>query len=313
MEATGRWEPAGRTGPSPAGATTARVVVVTGGKGGVGKSNFSLNFSLALCERGRRVLLVDGDSGLGSLDVLLGICPERHLGHVLRGSCSATDALVRAPLGLHLLAAASGLQALGDAAAEEVARLGTALGSLSGAYDVCVLDAGAGLGPLVHALLAAASERIVVTTPEPTALADAYATCKAIIASEPRGETWLLINMAESAAEAEAAARGIVSVCRGYLAWSPRPLGWVPRDPRVCRSVREQRPFLLASEQGPAARAMRGVAAAFCSESPVERGPGLRDLLLSLVQRVGGAASGCQEVQARGLWRTPLPRGGARS
>jgi flagellar biosynthesis protein FlhG len=296
-----------REGPTAGGG--ARVVVVTGGKGGIGKSNFSLNFGLALRERGRRVLLVDGDSGMGSLDLLLGLRPARHLGHVLLGVCTAWEALVQAPLGMDLLPAASGLQAQGDLPPAQLERLGAAVASLARAYDVCLLDAGAGLGPLVTALLHAATERVVLTTPEPTALADAYATCKAIAASTASGVTWLVVNMAETAAEAEATARGLVRVCQGYLDWSPRPLGWVPRDPRVGHCVRAQQPFLLAAAQGPAARALRGVAAAFCAEAPPARGPGWGEALRSLVRPRGG-----QPLPE--AWTPPgrptAPRGGVR-
>jgi flagellar biosynthesis protein FlhG len=280
-----RSERARRAGRTPA--PQLRVAVVTGGKGGVGKSNFSLNFSLALRERGRRVLLVDCDSGLGNLDVLLGLCPQRHLGHVLAGACSVEEALLEGPLGLRLLPAASGIEAIGRATGVEVGRLVQALGRLAEAYDLCVLDSGAGLGPQVRALLRAAGEIVCVTTPEPTALADAYATVKAIHRDNPRAATSLVVNMADNPRDAEGAARSVEAVCRRFLDWSPRYLGAVPRDPAVLRAVREQRPFLLgASASSPAGRALRAIAAAFCEEAaPAAARPvGLRELLLSLVR-----------------------------
>ena len=262
-----------------------RVVVVTGGKGGVGKSNFSLNFSLALQERGRRVLLVDCDSGLGNLDVLLGICPSRHLGHVLAGECEVHEAVVPGPLGLQLLPAASGIEAIGRATAVEVGRLVRALGPLADRSDLCVLDSGAGLGPQVRALLRAAGEILVVTTPEPTALADAYATVKAIHRDNPKADAALVVNMADHARDANAAAASVMTVCRRFLDWTPRYLGYVPRDPAVGRAVREQRPFMLA-QGSPAARAIRDLAAAFCEEAPVAaaRPTGLKELFLTLVR-----------------------------
>jgi flagellar biosynthesis protein FlhG len=277
-----RWvrEARGRASPAPVLPSGPRVVVVTGGKGGVGKSSFSLNFTLALGERGRRVLLVDGDSGLGNLDVLLGICPSRHLGHVLAGACGVGEAIVSGPGGLKLLPAASGLEAMGRATAVEVSRLLRALREISAAFDLCVLDTGAGLGAEVRALWRAGSEILVVTTPEPTALADAYATIKAIHGDNPRAETLLVVNMAEGPRDAEAAARSVAAVSRQFLDWSPRYLGYIPRDPAVARAVREQRPFLLDGS-APAARAVRRLAAAFCAEPP-PRPAGLRALFLGL-------------------------------
>lgn len=268
-----------------AAAPSQRVVVVTGGKGGVGKSNFSLNFSLALQERGRRVLLVDCDSGLGNLDVLLGICPSRHLGQVLSGECNVQEAVVPGPLGLQLLPAASGIEAIGRATAVEVGRLIRALTPLAETSDLCVLDSGAGLGPQIRALLRAAGEIMVVTTPEPTALADAYATVKAIHRDNARATAALVVNMADNARDADAAAGSVMTVCRRFLDWTPRYLGYVPRDPAVGRAVRQQRPFLLTPGSS-AARAIRDLAAAFCDEEPgsAPRRAGLKELLLTLVR-----------------------------
>jgi len=257
-------------------------VVVTGGKGGVGKSNFSLNFSLALQERGRRVLLVDCDSGLGNLDLLLGICPALHLGDVLSGACSIEEAVASGPLGLALLPAASGLEAMGRATGVEVGRLVQALASLDGRYDLCVLDSGAGLGPQVRALLQAASETICVTTPEPTALADAYATVKAIHHDNPLGRAHLVVNMADTRQDADGASHSVAAVCSQFLDWTPNYLGFLPRDAAVPRAVRAQSPFLIGASAGPAARALRAVAAAFCAEPVAARGGGLRELLLAL-------------------------------
>ncbi len=293
-----------------AAAPRQRVVVVTGGKGGVGKSNFSLNFSLALQERGRRVLLVDCDSGLGNLDVLLGMCPTRHLGHVLGGQCAIGDAVIPGPLGLLLLPAASGIEAIGRATAVEVGRLVRALGEVGDRFDLCVLDSGAGLGSQVRALLRAAAEILVVTTPEPTALADAYATVKQVHRDNPRASAALIVNMADNARDGEAAAGSVAAVCRQFLAWTPRYLGHVPRDPAVLRAVREQRPFLLGGSS-PAARAMRELAAAFCDEA-VTPASGLRDLLLALVRPrapvgTGDALSG---PGARPATPAGTPRGG---
>lgn len=289
-----------------------RLLVVTGGKGGVGKSNFSLNFSLALRERGRRVLLVDCDSGLGNQDVLLGLCPQRHLGHVLAGTCRVQDAILPVAGGISLLPAASGLVAMGRASSAEVGRLIGALAVLEEGSDLCILDGGAGLGSQVRALLRAAGETLVVTTPEPTALADAYATVKTIHRANPGAVVHLVINMAEGPRDAEAAVRSVLAVCERYLGWVPSYLGAIPRDPAVPRAVREQRPFLLGAPSGPAARALRAMAAAFCSDGPQPgaRPAGLRDVLLALLRPTRGPEGGGGEGIAGARGATAVAKGG---
>ena len=276
---------AGRRPARPAAPVSQRLLLVTGGKGGVGKSSFSLNFGLALAELGRRVLLVDCDSGLGSLDVLLGLCPSRHLGHVLAGECAVADALMTISGGVRLLPAASGLESLGNASGLQAMRLIKALGQLDGLHDICLLDSGAGLGPLVRALLRAAAEMVVVTTPEPTALTDAYATLKTIRRGNRAAEVALVMNMAETARDAEDAASRLAAVCGRYLEWTPRYLGWVPRDAAVGRAVRAQRPLLLEPGASPAAAALRRLAVAYVGDVPTGGGrKGLRDVLLAFLR-----------------------------
>ncbi len=276
---------AGRRTARPPAPPPRGLILVTGGKGGVGKSSFSLNFGLALAELGRRVLLVDCDSGLGSLDVLLGLCPSRHLGHVLAGVCSAADALVAIPGGVRLLPAASGLESLGNASGLQAVRLVKALGQLDGLHDTCLLDSGAGLGPLVRALLRATAEIVVVTTPEPTALADAYATLKTIRRVNPAAQVSLVMNMAETSRDAQDAVRRLEAVCARYLEWTPHHLGWVPRDAAVGRAVRAQRPLLLEPGTSPAAAALRRLAMAYLGGDPPAAGrKGLRDVLLAFLR-----------------------------
>jgi flagellar biosynthesis protein FlhG len=256
-----------RAQPAPRRSRFGRVVAITGGKGGVGKSNVSLNFSLALAERGGRVLLIDCDSGLGNIDVLLGLCPPRHLGNVMAGECALAEAVVEGPPGLDILPAASGLAALGKATATEANRLLRAVAALDPRPDVVVLDTSAGLGAQVRALLRAVPEVLVVTTPEPTALADAYATLKVARIGNPRARICLLINMADGMREADDAAAGVAAVAERYLGWRPEYLGHLPRDASVPLAVRQQQPFLLWSPGCPAARAVRRAVAAWLHES----------------------------------------------
>lgn len=255
-----RWVRRARGGDAVTGA---RLITVAGGKGGVGKSNFCLNFGLALAARGLRVRLVDCDAGLGSLDVLLGMTPRGHLGQVLAG-CALEEVELAGPLGVRIVPAPpevweAGLAPVGEALLAAV---------LAAGVDVVLLDAGGGLGEGVRSLLALGREVVVVTTPEPTALADAYATLKAVRHANASAPVGLVLNLVECAGDGEAAFRAVASVCRSYLDWSPVYVGAIPRDPAVRRAVRAQRPLLLDAPQAPAARALRQLASEFGARGP---------------------------------------------
>lgn len=295
-----QWLEARRAPSRSRSAGRERLVTITGGKGGVGKSNFSLNFSLALRSWDLRVLLVDCDSGLGNIDVLLGLCPARHLGHVLAGECGLPEAIASGPGGLHILPAASGMEAIGRATAAEAKALLTSLGQAGSDYDVVVLDTSAGLGPPVRALLKAAPEVLVVTTPEPTALADAYATLKVLRAQNPRARVSLVVNLAESMREAEQAAASVALVAERYLNWRPDYLGAIPRDPAVAQAVRRQRPFLLGSPNAPASQAVKSLAASWLQAPGGNEPSGLLGLLWSYWQNWRGASASSEGVVRRG-------------
>lgn len=245
--------------------TPARHIAVAGGKGGVGKSNFCLNVGLALADRGLGVRLVDCDAGLGSLDVLLGLSPRRHLGDVL-GGCALAEVEVTGPCGLRLVPAPPEVW---DSAWEAEAP-GRLRAVLDGDADVVLFDAGAGLGAGVRALLASVGEVVVVTTPEPTALADAYATLKAVRLANRATKAGVVVNLTDGPQDGAAAFRALTSVCATYLTWSPAYLGAIPRDPAVGQAVRAQRPLWVQAPEAPATRAVRRIAAEFAGRG-VER------------------------------------------
>lgn len=245
-----------------------RLLAVTGGKGGVGKSNFSLNFAIALGQLGQRCLLIDCDSGLGNIDVLLGLFAPHHLGHVLTGEATLDQAIVAGPGDLEILPAASGVQALGKATAAEAGRLLKALAAVSQRYAVIIFDTSAGLGPQVRSLLKAAPETIVVTTPEPTALADAYATLKVLASFKNPPDVQVVVNAADSAHEAQAVIDSVFTVSNRFLGQAPGYLGFIPKDPAVPLAVKSQSPFLVASPGCAASRAIRGLAATWAGVEP---------------------------------------------
>ena len=308
----------GRAGPRTGGASRAgppaqlstrlaRVLAVTSGKGGVGKTNLAVNLSLALRELGQEVALVDADLGLANADLLLGVVPQWHLGDVLAGRCSVMEALQPAPGGIHLLAGASGLVELAHADAPTLRRLVGQLRALDRQVDLIVVDTGAGIGRQVLNLVGAAREVLVVVTPEPTSLTDAYSLIKVMAARRSPARWYLVVNMAAPGPEGLRVAERLADVVRRYLGMELTVLGCVPRDDAVGQAVLRQVPVLLAYPRSAAARAIRSVAARLLGLPP-SPGGGLAGALWRLF--AGRRASEAPPVPARGATqaeRSPVP------
>lgn len=235
-------------------------VAVTGSKGGVGKSNFAVNLAVSLARLERRVLLVDGDLGLANLDVLLGLVPRRTVEHLLRGEATLEELLLNGPAGVRILPAACGVPALARLTAPARDCLFKALTQAGNLTDALIVDTGAGLGDVVLALQLAAARVIVLTTPEPTSMVDAYATCKVLWDAEPTKPIDLVVNAAEDDDEALRVFEQISRAAKHFLG---HPLGWlgpVFRDPQVGAAVRRQQPLVELYPTSPAARCYDRVA-----------------------------------------------------
>jgi flagellar biosynthesis protein FlhG len=249
---------AGGTKTRPA--RRARVLAVTSGKGGVGKTNVSVNLSYALIALGYDVMVLDADLGLANVDVLLGTVPHQHLGHLVSGQADILDVIYEGPGGLKLIAGGSGVGDLADLPEEDLARFIQSMRKLENQTDFLVVDTGAGLGRSVRNFLLAADVVLVVTTPEPTAITDAYALIKAVVLKNPAADIKLIVNQVESQEEAEEAAARLSAAMLRFLGASLEFLGAIPLDREVSRSVRSQRPFFLATPDSRASQAVREVA-----------------------------------------------------
>lgn len=269
--------------------TGCRTIAVTSGKGGVGKSHLALNLAIAFAQSGRRVCLVDGNLGLGNLDLLCGLSGYWNLSHVVSGARRLDDILLQGPAGIHLIPGASGLADLADCPASVQRQLLLEFQHLERDHDLLLIDTGTGIHQLVRQFTRAADDVLVVTTPEPTAIADAYATIKSLGAPlvGESGSTWhVVVNQAESADQALLILDRLQNTARTFLRRQVHGTGWLPHDPAVPAAVRSRRPFLEQFPGSPAARAVLTLARRLDSAAPATRtAPGFFGRLRMLWER----------------------------
>jgi flagellar biosynthesis protein FlhG len=239
------------------GKRNTRVMAVTSGKGGVGKTNIVANLGYALTKMGKRVLIFDADLGLGNLDVLLGIAPRYNLAHVINGDKSLEEIVISGPGDLQILPASSGVQALTRLSHEQQFRILKHLNRLIEGYDIFLIDTAAGISTNVLYFVASAQEIIVVVTPEPTAITDAYALMKVLSIKYHERHFKLIVNAANSVNEADETYRQLSMVSSRFLDIQMEYLGKVLLDDNVKRGVRCQ---TMVSEFAPISRASRNFA-----------------------------------------------------
>jgi flagellar biosynthesis protein FlhG len=247
-----------------------RIVSVASGKGGVGKTFVSTSIALVAAGMGRRVLLVDGDLSLANVDVAMGLQVRHHLGEVLNGTVSFHEAVVHGPQGLSVLPASAGVAELAQMDPAQQQQLLQVLRPPLSAYDLVIIDCGAGVGDSVVFFGRAAHESLVVMTPEPTALADAYATIKVLATRANVGTIDVIVNQA-SEHVARDVFRRLSGVVGRFLPTVLRYQGSIPLDDSVRTSVLERRPLLQSRTDSAAARAATMVAKGWLLSKPETR------------------------------------------
>lgn len=259
----------------------AQTVAITSGKGGVGKSNIALNLAIALARQGASVCLLDANLGLGNIDLLYGAERDGYwnLSHVITGARALDEVVLEGPAGVRLIPAASGLCDLADAPASARQEILRQFEELEQKHDFLLIDTASGSHRSVLDFVALADTVLVVTTPEPTSITDAYATIKALAGSNPL-RLDVLVNQAETP-QAEAIAAQFQQTARQFLHVE---LGWagsIPHDREVPLAVLQRRPFQLEKPQCPAARAIAQLAHRLGNPSSDRRprGPRLRQRL----------------------------------
>ena len=240
---------------SGAGTRPPQVITVTSGKGGVGKTNVVANLAIALSRAGKRVLVLDADLGLGNIDVLLGLTPKYTLEHVLSGTRSLSEIMLEGPSGIRILPASSGLAQLTALSEPQHQILQSELEQVSHLIDILLIDTGAGISSNVTFFAAAAQSIVVVISPEPTSLTDAYALMKVLLRQYRERRFHVLVNLAKSPNEAARVFAKLEVAASRFLQISIEYLGAVPLDDYLPLAVTQQRAVLDRYPQAPSSRA----------------------------------------------------------
>jgi len=218
-----------------------RVISVTSGKGGVGKSNVVSNLAIAMSMQGKKVLVIDADLGLGNLDVLLGLSPAYNMNHVLNGENSLSEILIDGPAGIKIIPAGSGVQEFTSLGQHEKLLLLDELDMLEEQFDIMIVDTEAGISENVTYFTVAAQEIIVVVTPEPTSITDVYALIKLLATRYSEHHFKVLVNMAKDSEDALEVFRKLANVAGRFLDISLDYLGCVVKDEKVIDAVKRQK------------------------------------------------------------------------
>lgn len=237
-----------------------QVVAVTGGKGGVGKTNVAINLSMALSKMKRRVALLDADLGLANIDVLLGLKPARNLSDVLAGECTLRDVMLDGPGGIKIIPASSGTQAMVHLNAFQHAALINAFSEIAGSIDVLVIDTAAGIADSVVSFVKAAQEVVVVVCDEPSSITDAYALIKLMHQQHGVYRFRMLANMTTSVPEGRLLYQKLLHATDKFLEINLQYAGQIPFDENLRRAVKNQKALLEVSPRASSSQAFRALA-----------------------------------------------------
>jgi len=232
--------------PAAKAADKARIITVTSGKGGVGKTNLSVNMALAFARLGKKVIVMDADLGLANVNVMLNMIPKYNLYHVIKKQKTIREILVETEYGISIVAGASGFSQIANMGEDDRKDFISELDSLSNA-DIIIIDTSAGVSSNVLDFIAAADDAVIITTPEPTAITDAYGIIK-ILATEYDSLNMglkLVVNRAKGAAEAKSVADRMINIAGQFLNLKVDYLGFIYDDSAVPHAVLRQKPFMV--------------------------------------------------------------------
>ena len=238
----------------------ARVIAVTSGKGGVGKTSIAVNLAIRLSMRGLKVVILDFDFGLANVDVLFGTIPRYTLLDVIRGEKDILEVLADGPANIKFLSGGSGVEELVKLDRKQIRNILANISILDKLFDVVIIDTAAGLSRNVMNFVLAADQVLLVTTPEPTAITDAYALVKMVSRRDLKKQIGIIINKAETLREAESVANKLCLISDKFLSLKLSKLGYILYDDNVTKSVKLQKPFILYNSKCSAAKGIAEIA-----------------------------------------------------
>ena len=264
-----------------------RIISIASGKGGVGKSSIAVNLAVVLSRFGTRVLVVDADFGLANVDVMLGVTSKYNFSHFLRGEKELAEIIQLGHEGVRFISGGSGMGDLLSMDEEQRTGLLSSLVRLETPIDIIIMDIGAGINDSIIQMVLASSETIIVTTPEPTSILDAYALIKTIVKRRSSHPIHVLVNKADNKKEAARVEEGFVEVVDRHLSKSVNPLGLIMFDYEVSKSIKRQVPITVSEPGGVTSREIESVARAILN---VPAGRETQGILSRIFSRVLGGS-----------------------
>lgn len=262
-----------------------RVLSITSGKGGVGKTNLAANLACALVQAGKKVLVFDADLGLANIDILMDITPEYTMEHVIKGKKRLSEVIVKTEQGVHILPSSSGVEELTNLTLFQKKRLIEEFSLLNETYDFIIIDTPAGISSNVIYFNLAANEIINVIEPDPTSFTDAYALMKVLSVRYGVKEFNIVVNCVDSEFQAKEVFQKMNMVCERFLDISLRYLGHIFKDKKLVEAVRRQRPVVELYPYSKASRCIHNICEAICEASAVKSSSGFRRFLNKLFGR----------------------------
>ena len=254
------------------------VISITSGKGGVGKTNIAVNLAYLLAESKKKTLILDADCGLANIDLILGLTPKYNLYHVLKGEKTLKEAIINGPGGIKILPSSSGIQEMSSLSMAQKFILQDELNALQARPDFMLIDTSAGINENVLYFNMVASETIVVVTPEPTSLTDAYALIKVLYQRHAKKRFSLLVNMVKTPNEAKEVFLRMAQATNHFLNLAIEQLGYISCDDNIPRAVKQQKLLAELYPDSPSVKSLREVADKLCQPRPEQEDTGTINL-----------------------------------
>ena len=262
----------------------ARVITISSGKGGVGKSSFSVNLAIYLASLKNRVLIIDADFGLANVEVLLGIRPKYNFYNMLKGEKNISEIVVDTEYGIKFISGGNGLKELSNINNTEIRYFIEQFEYLDEIADIIIIDTGAGISSSVTNFLMASDENIIVTTPEPTSFTDAYTLIK-IMKEQNKSIDKLnvVINKADDEYEADRTFAKIAYVCNKFLGISIQNMGYIPLDADIIKAVKQQKPAIVSFPKSDFSKSIELIGNRLLNRSSVENNTGIKSFMQKLM------------------------------